>query len=677
MNFLAPLFFVALAGLAIPVLLHLTQREKKQIVRFPSLMFVRRIPYQSVRRRKIHNWLLLMLRLAALALIVLAFARPLIQRTDAAAPAGAGAREVVVLLDTSYSMGFGDRWESARAAAYEQIDELTSADRGSVILFSSGAEIAVRSAVDRSGLTAAVAAAKPGSGATRYAPALKVAGGILADSLLPRRDVILISDFQRGGWRGEEGARLPQGSVLTPVPVTGSEDQANVSVNAVSLARSTFSDQERVAVTAGLTNRSDVAVTASSVTLEIDGIKHGTQPLQLEPGASTSVTFDPVIVRTRNMRGTVTVADDALVTDNAFHFVVSPSEPVRIAVGDRGSRESGLFLSRALAIGESPRFETVTRQADALSDADLQRSAVVILHDVTVAAPLARRLKSFVERGGGLFVATGPRAGWPADVDLLPGSIGNPQDRRRGEAARVSALEYSHPIFEPFRAPRSGNFSTVPVYGYRRIVATPDAQVLATFDGTDPAVLERRVGSGRVVLWASTLDSAWSELPTRGVFLPFIHQSMRHLSQYTEPRPWLTVGQVLDASSAPLPKADAARRVVLTPSGRRVPLQDEESDVMELTEQGFYELRGPNDTQNAVVVAANVDAAESDLTAMDPKEIVAIATGGPGDGGGGGGGVPMTPEAQEKNQHLWWYLLVAGSLLLGAETVLSNRMAKA
>src|SRR3954468_18043924 len=111
MLFLAPLFFVALAGLAIPVLLHLTQREKKQIQRFPSLMFVRRIPYQSVRRRKIHNWLLLFLRLAALALIILAFARPLITAASVPAPPGAGAREVVILLDNSYSMGYADRWE--------------------------------------------------------------------------------------------------------------------------------------------------------------------------------------------------------------------------------------------------------------------------------------------------------------------------------------------------------------------------------------------------------------------------------------------------------------------------------------------------------------------------------------------------------------------------------------
>ena len=121
MQFLAPLFFAALAGLAIPVLLHLTQREKKQIVRFPSLMFVRRIPYQSVRRRKIQNWLLLMVRMTALALIILAFTRPLLDRANVPT-AGANARELVILLDTSYSMGFGDHWTRAQAAARDEID---------------------------------------------------------------------------------------------------------------------------------------------------------------------------------------------------------------------------------------------------------------------------------------------------------------------------------------------------------------------------------------------------------------------------------------------------------------------------------------------------------------------------------------------------------------------------
>src|SRR5918993_3223253 len=107
MSFLAPLFFVGLAALAIPVVIHLIQRERKHVVAFPSLMFVRRIPYQSVKRRRIRHWSLLLLRLAALALIVAAFARPFLRGTTLAASAE-GARDVVVLLDRSYSMGHGD-----------------------------------------------------------------------------------------------------------------------------------------------------------------------------------------------------------------------------------------------------------------------------------------------------------------------------------------------------------------------------------------------------------------------------------------------------------------------------------------------------------------------------------------------------------------------------------------
>ena len=237
------------------------------------------------------------------------------------------------------------------------------------------------------------------------------------------------------------------------------------------------------------------------------------------------------------------------------------------------------------------------------------------------------------------------------------------------------ALEYGHPVFEPFRAPRSGDFSSIPVYGYRNLTAVMGAQVLARFDAGTPAVIERRVGRGRVLLWGSTLDVSWSDLPTKPVFLPFIHQAVRYLGGYTEPEPWLTVGQVLN-TSAVAARGAAAQRVVLTPSGRRLPLDDEGTDVLELTEQGFYEVRG-DANQTDAIVAANVNPAEADLTPMDPREITAAAVGGQNESAGVQTGVPLTPEAREKNQRLWWYLLVLGILLLGADTLLSNRMAKA
>src|SRR6059036_1536403 len=117
MAFLTPFFLLGLSAIAIPVLIHLIQREKKRVIEFPSLMFVRRIPYQSVRRRRIRHWALLLLRAAAIALIVAAFARPFLPHSAAANAVTGGSREVVILLDQSASMGYADHWARAQDAA--------------------------------------------------------------------------------------------------------------------------------------------------------------------------------------------------------------------------------------------------------------------------------------------------------------------------------------------------------------------------------------------------------------------------------------------------------------------------------------------------------------------------------------------------------------------------------
>jgi hypothetical protein len=378
------------------------------------------------------------------------------------------------------------------------------------------------------------------------------------------------------------------------------------------------------------------------------------------------------------MRAAVRIPDDNLRRDDVFDFVVSPIDPLKLTlVEGSGTPAGSLYLSRALAIGESPRVDVAVKPVDAFSDADARASAVIIVNDAAVTPTAAERLARFVAAGGGLLVIAGPRAAWPEKgPDVLPALPADTIDRSSGSAARLGALEYGHPIFDLFRAPRSGDFSAAQFYGYRAIRGEP-SQVIARFDDGGPALVERKGQAGRVLMWTSTVDLSWNDLALKPVFLPFVHTLVRYLADYREPAASLTVGQIYVA-----PRMAGARRgapqtarIVLAPSGRRVELGGEDQDVLELTEQGFYDIR-PQTGGSAwsTTVAANVDLRESDPARIDPKELATAITGRPDGASPAFTGRPPTAEEQSRAQRIWWYLLVAGLALLGFEAVLANRL---
>src|SRR5689334_3904335 len=199
MSFLAPAFLAGLVAIAVPVLIHLINRERKVVVEFPSLMFLQRIPYRSVRRQKIRHLLLLILRCLALALLIAAFARPFFQKRQTAIGAN-GAREVVILLDNSSSMGYANRWDRARGEARKIVSGLGATDHGTLIVFANNAVVASDPTGAPAAITASINAAKLSAEKTRFSPALKLASQIISASTLPRREVILISDYQKIGW---------------------------------------------------------------------------------------------------------------------------------------------------------------------------------------------------------------------------------------------------------------------------------------------------------------------------------------------------------------------------------------------------------------------------------------------------------------------------------------------
>src|SRR5688500_11707015 len=535
MSFLAPLFLAGLAALAVPIFIHLINRERKEITEFPSLMFLQRIPYRSVRRQKIRNWLLFLMRCVALILLIAAFARPfLAKRFAQVGGALDSAREVVVLLDRSYSMGYGDQWDRARAAARSAIGGVGASDKLTLVAFAETPMALNQASSDQGSLRASLDAVKLSSRTTKYAPALKLATKILEESELARREVILITDFQKVGWDGHEEVVLPPGTQLTNVDVS-TTPASNVAVTTAELHRAVEAGRERVTVKARLTNTGEKAANGVSVSLSLNDREVEKKSLSLSPNSAGTVTFTSVALPEGYTRGVVAAAADALPQDNRFNFVLAPEQGLSVLIiepSDPRASQS-LYLSRALSIGDRPLIRTAIKRSPAVTLGDLSGRSLVVLNDVPFpSGDIGRRLRTFVAQGGGLLIVLGqnstPSSFTGVAADLLPGDVGAVVDRGTDRSASLTSLEYAHPIFELFSGPRSGDFSAARFYRYRPLQLTSAAGVLARYDDGAPAVVEKPLGAGKVVVLTSTADLFWNDLAVQPVFLPFVHQVARY-----------------------------------------------------------------------------------------------------------------------------------------------------
>lgn len=691
LTFLVPLFLLGIAGVVVPIVVHLTRRQRRNVVSFPSLMFLEKIPYQEQRRRRVQHWLLLSLRALALALLAIAFARPFVDDAELGLGATAGPQEIVVLLDQSYSMAIGGQLNRARDEAQRIFGELGPLDRGSLVLFDQGARVAVRSSADRTRLRGALDTVTAGSGTTRYGPALKVAQTILEESNFPSGQVFLLSDFQRNGWTGDEGVRIPAGSTVTPISLAEEIDD-NIQVTGVTLPRQAVSGRERITPTARLVRRGGSRPEEVTVTLELDGQDLQTQTVTIQPNAAAAVSFQPFTLSQPHTRGTVRVPDDALSADNAHHFVLSPGSAMSVLVvgGSGGANDPNLYLTGALAISEDGRFSVTGRRASGVRPEDLSGTDAVILNDVRVDGASAERLRAFVESGGGVLIALGENADWPSSAaDMLPGQLGPVEDRIQGRGGRLGYLDYEHPIFEIFAGPRSGDFTSARFYRARDISMFDSAAVLARFDDGSVALAESRIGRGSVVVWTSTFDAFWNDLALQPVYLPFVHRLTEYLGGRAEAVPWFTTGQVVDlanpdaletaglVSSEAAGLAEGLDQLALTPSGGSLQMPESEgARYLPLTEQGFYTIRPPgSEPTRPFVMAVNVDLEESDLARIDPEELVLQVTGptpGPEAGPNFSEVTTLQRADQERRQSLWRWILVAALSMLIAETTISN-----
>ncbi len=617
MAFLSPLFLAGAIAAAVPILLHLFERHTEQRVPFAAVALLKGAVVEHTARRRLREWLLLALRVAALVLLALAFARPFIRTASATA-----ARLTVVAIDTSLSMSAPATWARARRLAEDAVRQAAPGDDVAVVGFADRPDVIVRPTADRGSALSASATLTPGFGATNDAAGLEQAGALFRGQ---SGAIVIVSDLQASGWDAGARATVPE-SVRVDVKDTGPMPE-NASVEALRAE-----DDRLVATIRNASNRARDL----HVRLAVDGRAVGQAVVAVPAGGSADATFPNV-----HLSGVAAATVDdpsGIAGDNTrYAFVGGKSSADVLVVTTSGNLDKDAWYVRhALASVHGAAAAGVT----AAGDDDLSRyGAVIVLSTRGLERRGREKLAAYVSAGGGLLIAAGP----DVDGDVIGDVLGSGsaiemsagQERTGREKTVVLApADVRHPIFKSF----GPDVASLGLVQFRSVthIGGRSCQAIARFTSGEAAVLDCAAGNGRALVIASDLDNHWNDFPTRASFLPFLDQAVRYLSGRGHRGADYIVGDV-PAGVAPAPGVAAA---------------------------------GAAGASHRVVV--NVDPRESETTRMSAGDFETSITR-MKDAAAEQGRADAAD--QENRQHLWQYLLAAMIAALVAEGVLARRTA--
>jgi hypothetical protein len=532
MNFLHPTFLIGAALVAIPIVLHLLRRDIAPEVPFTAVRLLRKSPIERSKRRRLRDLLLLAARVTALLLLAAAFARPYLLG------GAASGSLTIVAVDRSFSMGAPGRFASALDLARAAIDAAGSGPVA-VLAFDERADV-VAPPGPAADARAALADLRPGFGGTRYGPVLLKAAEV-ADGTQGR--VVLVTDLQRAGWEDHARGVVPSGLEIR-IADAGIPD-GNLALTSVR------------AETDGL-----VASIRNTFPAERSGDVRAIRDGRVVASArftATAGAFVDVTLPLRSPAGSLVIAldDDAgFEADNSRFVTLDPvPRPAALIVTSGADAASGFYLARAIEAAAGPdgpatndgfeaRIVSGAEAGGMAADALSRYRAVVVLSTRGLDRRAKAPLGAFVRGGGGLLIAASP------DVDpsvlsmMFDWQPALPAAEQAMASAALSATDLRHPIFEPFGA-LGANLGHVRFDRSWR-VGSGGWDVVARFTDGAPALLERTEGRGRVVLFASDLDRRWNDFPLHPSYVPFVIETLHHVSGARDESREYVVGNVPD-----------------------------------------------------------------------------------------------------------------------------------
>jgi hypothetical protein len=689
-NFLNPLFLFGLAAAALPVIIHLFTRRRPREVAFPSLEFLTEVNQSEIRRLRLKQWLLLLLRTLAIAAVALAMARPAV-KGRAGLRSGA-ATSVVALVDVSGSMGAAGTAPAGTAAAplaaqarrvvEDLLTTLGPADELLLVPYDrSPHPVSERPGSDVGRLRAAAQALEAGAMTTDHRAALEFGARALGEAHALNRELFWISDFQAAGFPAAAGqADLP------PSEAGGGPGALVASPGPWALARVYLVPLEpRSRANAALTDAA-LSPTESGLALTVTGASYGANPGDLAVEAHDVKTHDELargfldlpargetsallpLARVPEEGGVVTIPDDPLPLDNRRVFAAGRSGTLRVLLREDGPPSP---LRLALEAG-APASGLALEAVDAAAlPARLIGADVLVLDDLErLGAAETQAVLDFQRAGGGVLVVLGARADaafWNGSLlrEANVGLLGGLEQAAPDAAWRLVRALAGHAALAGFPARPGEPLTTARFRSIRAFSAAPGARVLLEFDRAHPALIE----GARTLVFAAGLDPVSSDFPLSGAFLPLLHQAVKVLGRGT------AAASLVPGERYSAPAATGMWRIE-DEEGREV--ASELTAVAGATRLVSAPLERPGlyrVVQGATVrstFAVNPDPRESDLAAMPEAALLRAFPAGRAQVVRPGADLARRVREARFGRELWTWFVALALALLVAESIIGR-----
>lgn len=597
MTFLNPAVLFGLLAASIPIVLHFFNLRKLKKINFSTLAFLKELQKTKIRRIKLKQWLLLLLRVLIIVSLVMAFARPTVRSFPFTS--GKAKTSAVFMIDNTFSMSvigdYGTYLNQSKQIAKNLLGNFEDGDEIAILPFSVGSDISRSLKTNPGMIKKEIDEIQIKQGSPTLNEALIKAGNILYNSKNFNKEIYLFTDLQKSRLYNSSNelsnlSSLFGGNIRTYIIAHKEKSIQNLGVDRLSINNQIFEKNKAINFSSKITNYSSIPVSNSVASLFINGKRSAQQNVTLMPGESKEFFFETTITDTGLVEVNIELEDDDILDDNKrYTSFYLPDHYSALIVND--AAEDSKFIK--LALGDQAQRIKITEISSAqFSSYNLSRYDAIILF---VPGNIFRgdQLLNFVSSGGGLILFPGSKTTLGSYQDICKMLGVNPPVSIIGKigstelSTQFDKVEMAHSIISDlFEKNSKPQIDSPEIYYYFRIfTGSKGRNIISLFDKSS-FFSEYKLGSGKILNFNSAPTLGWNTFPLKALFAPLINKSLMYVSSKSKDEKAIIAGNEMLADITGLTTGNIK---VVTP-GNRTELIDSDT----LYNKNYFEYKNTN-----------------------------------------------------------------------------------